>query len=49
MIETFYEVAWRQGISCRSFLKCCSLTASSLGLGPSFVPQIAHAMGESTI
>jgi hydrogenase small subunit len=26
------------------FLKYCSLTATSLGLGPAFVPQIAHAM-----
>lgn len=49
MIETFYEVVRRQGISCRSSLKCCLLTATSLGLGPSFVPQIAHALGESII
>ena len=49
MIETFYEVVRRQDISCHSFLKCCSLTATSLVLGPSFVPQIAHAMGEPTI
>jgi hydrogenase small subunit len=43
-METFYEVMRRQGISRRSFLKYCSLTATSLGLGPAFVPQIAHAM-----
>jgi hypothetical protein len=43
-METFYEVMRRQGISKRSFLKYCSLTATSLGLAPSFVPQIAHAM-----
>ena len=43
-METFYEVMRRQGISRRSFLKYCSLTATSLGLGASFVPQIAHAM-----
>ena len=49
MIETFYEVMRRQGISCRRFLKCSSLTATSLGLGPSCAPQIAHAMGEPTI
>ena len=44
MMETFYEVMRRKGISRRSFLKYCSLTATSLGLAPSFVPQIAHAM-----
>jgi hypothetical protein len=43
-VETFYEVMRRQGITRRSFLKYCSLTATSLGLGPAFVPQIAHAM-----
>ncbi|MBZ0228708.1 MAG: hydrogenase small subunit [Bauldia sp.] len=43
-IETFYEVMRRQGITRRSFLKFCSLTAASLGLGPSFAPTIAHAM-----
>jgi hydrogenase small subunit len=44
MVETFYEVMRRQGITRRSFLKYCSLTAASLGLGPAFVPTIAHAM-----
>jgi hydrogenase small subunit len=44
MVETFYEVMRRQGITRRSFLKYCSLTAASLGLGPAFVPKIAHAM-----
>ncbi len=43
-METFYEVMRRQGISRRSFVKFCSLTATSLGLGPAFVPQIVHAM-----
>ena len=43
-METFYEVMRQQGISRRSFLKFCSLTATSLGLGPAFVPKIAHAM-----
>jgi NiFe hydrogenase small subunit HydA len=43
-METFYDVMRRQGISRRSFLKYCSLTATSLGLGPAFVPQIAQAM-----
>lgn len=43
-VETFYEVIRRQGISRRSFTKFCSLTAASLGLGPSFGPKIAEAM-----
>lgn len=43
-IETFYEVMRKQGITRRSFMKYCSLTASALGLGPAFVPKIAHAM-----
>ncbi len=44
MTETFYEVLRRQGISRRSFLKFCSLTAASLGLGPAFVPKMAYAL-----
>jgi hydrogenase small subunit len=44
VIETFYDVMRRKGISRRSLMKYCSLTATSLGLGPAFVPQIAHAM-----
>jgi len=46
MTETFYEVMRRQGITRRSYLKFCSLTAASLGLGlaPSFAPTIAHAL-----
>jgi hydrogenase small subunit len=44
MIETFYDVLRRQGISRRSFLKFCSLTAASLGLGPEFAPQMAYAL-----
>ena len=43
-METFYEVMRRQGITRRSFLKFCSLTATALGLGPSAVPRIVHAM-----
>ncbi len=43
-IETFYEVMRRQGITRRSFMKFCSLTAASLGLAPGFAPKIAHAM-----
>jgi hydrogenase small subunit len=44
MTETFYEVLRRQGITRRSFLKFCSLTATSLGLGSAFAPRIAHAL-----
>lgn len=39
--ETFYGVIRRQGITRRSFLKFCSFTAASLGLGAS---SIAHAL-----
>lgn len=42
--ETFYDVIRRQGISRRNFMKFCSLTAASLGLGPVFASKIAHAM-----
>ncbi len=44
MTETFYEVMRRQGITRRSYLKFCSLTAASLGLAPAFAPRIAHAL-----
>ena len=44
MTETFYEVMRRQGITRRSYLKFCSLTAASLGLAPAFAPTIAHAL-----
>lgn len=33
MAETQYEALRRQGVSRRSFLQFCSLTAASLGLG----------------
>ena len=33
MFETQYEALRRQGVSRRSFLQFCSLTAASLGLG----------------
>jgi Ni,Fe-hydrogenase I small subunit len=42
--ETFYEVMRRQGITRRSFLKFCSLTATALGLAPSFAGKIARAV-----
>jgi len=44
MVETYYELMRRQGISRRSFLKFCSLTAASLGLGDAGAQQIAQAM-----
>jgi len=44
MVETFYEVMRRQGITRRSFIKYCSLTATALGLGPTFAGRIAAAM-----
>jgi hydrogenase small subunit len=42
--ETFYDVIRRQGISRRSFVKFCSLTAASLGLSPVAATQMAHAL-----
>jgi hydrogenase small subunit len=44
MDTTFYELMTRQGVSRRNFLKFCTLTATSLGLGPSAIPQIVHAL-----
>ena len=44
MALTFYEVMRQQGITRRSFLKFCSLTAASLGLPAAGAPQIAHAL-----
>src|SRR5208283_5857033 len=44
MIETYYDLMRRQGITRRSFLKFCSLTAASLGLGEAGAQQIAKAM-----
>lgn len=43
-VETFYEVLRRHGVSRRSFMKFCSLTAASLGLAPAFASKVAHAM-----
>lgn len=42
--DTFYDVMRRQGVTRRSFLKFCGLTASALALGPEFIGTIAHAM-----
>ena len=44
MFETSYEVMRRQGITRRSFLKFCSLTAASLGLGDAGAQQIQKAL-----
>jgi hydrogenase small subunit len=44
MLETSYEVMRRQGISRRSFLKFCSLTAASLGLGEAGAQEVAKAL-----
>lgn len=42
--ETLYEVMRQHGITRRSFLKFCSLTAASLGFGPQAAAQIARAL-----
>lgn len=42
--DTFYQVMRRHGVTRRSFLKFCSLTATSLGLSSSMIPQIAYAL-----
>lgn len=44
MAETQYEALRRQGVSRRSFLQFCSLTAASLGLGSAGAKDIATAM-----
>jgi hydrogenase small subunit len=44
MIETLYEVMRQQGITRRSFLKFCSLTAASLGLSPAQAQEIAKKL-----
>ncbi len=43
-MESFYDVLRRKGVSRRSFLKFCSLTAASMGLAPSYANVIASAM-----
>jgi hydrogenase small subunit len=42
--QTFYEAMREHGITRRSFLKFCSLTAAGLGLGPEFAGKIAYAL-----
>ncbi len=41
---THYEVMRRNGISRRDFLKFCTMTAASLGLGATCVPDIVQAL-----
>ncbi len=48
MTETFYEVMRRQGITRRSFLKYCSLTAAALGLGAFFRTENCACDGNQT-
>ncbi len=48
MKDTYYDLMRRQGISRRSFLKFCSLTAASLGLGAGGAEAIAQAMQTKT-
>ncbi|MDL1859621.1 hydrogenase small subunit [Betaproteobacteria bacterium PRO7] len=43
-METFYDVMRRQGVTRRSFLKFCSLTAASLGLSPAQAQEIAKKL-----
>ncbi|EEN7309557.1 hydrogenase 1 small subunit [Salmonella enterica] len=42
--ETFYQAMRRKGVTRRSFLKFCSLAATSLGLGAGMTPKIAWAL-----
>ena len=42
--QTFYDVIRRRGITRRSFMKFCSLTAASMGLAPAMSGRIAHAL-----
>jgi hydrogenase small subunit len=44
MIETFYERLRMQGVTRRSFLKYCSLTAASLGLSPAQAQEMAKGL-----
>ena len=44
MFETYYDLMRRQGISRRSFVKFCSLTAASMGLGEAGAQQMQQAM-----
>ena len=44
LIETLAEVMRKQGITRRGFGTCYAMISRAFGLGPSFVPKIAHAM-----
>lgn len=41
---THYDIMRRNGISRRDFLKFCTMTAASLGLAATFVPEVVHAL-----
>lgn len=41
---TYAEIFRQRGLSRRDFLKFCSLTTVALGLAPSFLPKVIHAM-----
>lgn len=43
-LETSWEVMRRQGVSRRSFLNLCGLTATTLGLAPTMAGRIARAL-----
>ena len=45
--ETFYEVMRRQGITRRSFLKFCSVLASTMALPASMAPVMAEALAKA--
>ena len=45
---TVFESLQRQGVSRRSFLKFCAITASSLGISASGVKAFAQALGSAT-
>ncbi len=47
--ETFYQAMRRQGVTRRSFLKYCSLAATSLGSGAGMAPKIAWALGNKPL
>ena len=42
--QTFADIFKARGVSRREFLKFCTLTSAYLGLSPSMVPNIVHAM-----
>jgi hydrogenase small subunit len=45
--KTLGETLRNQGISRRSFLKFCAVTASMMAISPAMVPKIAHALANA--